>query len=154
MEISRTGDRRSVADRRELSHISLIPDRRRKDRRLGMERRKNRRFQVKGVVFAVFRSISDEYMGEVLDISKTGFSVHYIGSKKLNDPYEVNIILADGSYELNNVPCKQISNIDVIKIRYLDFVRQERYGMQFGSLTAYQILELDFFIRNYTICKF
>ena len=122
------------------------------ERRRPSDRRKNRRFKIKSVTYTVFKTMSDEDMGELIDISKGGLSFrYYISSKKVKDPYELNIISADDSFQLNNVPIKEISNITKSDKSHLKSIVQGRFGFQFMDLTPYQISELDYFMKNYTL---
>jgi len=121
------------------------------ERRFQPDRRKYKRFQVKGVAHTVIKSVSKEDMGQLLDISKGGLSLRcYIGSEKLNDPYELDIIYGENHFELNNVPCKEISNFEITNISPQNFLKKGRCSLQFKDLTAYQISKLEHFIQNYT----
>jgi hypothetical protein len=114
------------------------------------DRRKHKRFKVKGVAHAVIKSESKEDMGQLLDISKGGLSLHYyMGPERVKDPHKLDIIYKD-HFELNNVPCKEISNFEITSPSPQNFLKEGRYGLQFKNLTAHQTSKLEYFIQNYT----
>ena len=120
------------------------------EERIRPDRRKYKRLKVKGVAHAVIKSESKEDMGQLVDISKGGLSLHYyIGPEGIKDPQKLDIIYKD-HFELNNVPCKKISNFEITSTSPQNFLKEGRYGLQFKNLTAYQTSKLEYFIQNYT----
>jgi hypothetical protein len=130
------------------------------------ERRKHPRFKVKEGVFAVLVPDSSK-LGEVVDISKDGFSFRYSDSpfidndrgglaflyhdkkKSSYEMTELEIFLVDSDFYLK-VPCKVISDFDVTEKNSSNSITINRSGVQFKGLSPDQISGLEDFIRDHT----
>lgn len=145
--------KRSGSDRRSFADPGYQGPERRitGERRQRAEKRKYTRFLVKNVTFAVIKSGGEEDMGQLLDISRGGLSMrYYIGSKKLKDPHELDIVLADNTFELNDVGCVAVSNFELTDNLKSKYFREGRYGFKFKNLTDYQKSELDYFLITFS----
>ena len=119
-----------------------------------VERRRYKRFRVKGGIFASFtphwlRSI---IVGEILDISRGGLALHYIpGPEQSNRVYKLRILVADGSFCLSKIPSRTVSDLEIKKRFSFGSMPARRSGVQFGELTPSQLSLLKYFILNYTM---
>jgi len=61
----------------------------------------------------------------------------------------VEIIFADHSFYLPEVPIETISDFEIAKMPFISMTPRRR-GLQFGELTHHQMSELEYFIQNHT----
>ncbi len=89
-------------------------------------------------------------MGNIVDISLDGLCFRYIASgKSLNRLSLIDILLTDGSFCLNKIQVKTISDFEIDGKPSVDF-KTRQCGVQFGSLTDNQKSDLRYFIQTYT----
>ncbi len=119
--------------------------------RLVIERRKHERFKVKKE--AVANPQSDiSRQGKIIEISENGLAFTYIESKKrLGEFSEVAISIVDENFNLNNMPCKTISEVELSNSSPSETERRIRYGILFGELTPDQTDQLELLIQNHTM---
>jgi hypothetical protein len=117
------------------------------------EYRQYARFQVPGVsAYAVFRRQwpRSPVVGEIIDVGSGGLSFCYTASRKgVSRPSGLDILLTDGSFSLNNVPLRIITDIELETEESSGFATR-RCGVQFGDLTDEQKSNLLYFIQTYT----
>ena len=119
-----------------------------------IERRKHKRFRVREGAFAALKShwFRSTILGEIIDISNDGLAFRYIAAKKRSGlSFKLKMLLADGSFSLERVPSRTISDIEIGNEFSVDFTPIRRCCVQFTRLTRDQISGLDHFIRNYSI---
>jgi CheY-like chemotaxis protein len=117
------------------------------------EQRRYARFQVPGLrAYAVLRRNwpRPPIMGDIIDIGSGGLSFRYtaVGKQPIQSS-ELDILLTDGSFYLNKVPLKTVSDLE-IEGDASDGITARRCCVQFGDLTDDQTSDLRYFIRNYT----
>jgi hypothetical protein len=112
-----------------------------------VERRKHRRFKVKGA-FIVLRPY-DAKLGTIVDISMDGLTCDYFCAEDPSKESTTLDIFTDGDFRLFGVPCRTISDFETLKTP-LPSMRKRRCGVQFGELTQSQMSQLEDFIQNYT----
>ncbi len=116
-----------------------------------VERRKQRRFNVKDSAIAIPKS-DPKKQGQIIDISRGGLAYIYNESDDLSKEFaELAIIMADKNFNLDNIPCKTISDVTLPDGAPLGFMPMKRRSIQFGELTANQTDRLDHLIENHTI---
>ena len=116
-----------------------------------VENRKFKRFKVKDLSFALLKSDSYEELGEIIDISKGGLAFQYlVGENQIKEAVELDIILAHNGFHLKKLPCKTISDFEIINEIYFSSLKMRRHSIKFGELDNNQISELDYFIKQHT----
>lgn len=119
-----------------------------------IERRKHKRFRVREGAFAALKPhwFRSTILGEIIDISIDGLAFRYIAAKKRSElSFKLKILLADGSFSLDKVPSRTISDLEIGNEFSIDFTPIRRCCVQFARLTHDQISGLEHFIRNYSI---
>ena len=117
------------------------------------EQRQYARFQVSGrAAYAVFRRHwpRSPVMGEIVDVGSGGLSFCYATDDEESwKPSELDILLTDGSFSLNRLHFKPISDVPLEDTAsHGSAVR--RCGVEFQRLTDHQRSDLMYFIQAYT----
>jgi hypothetical protein len=141
---------------------------------LSEDRRKHKRFMTVEGAFALIRAAPSELgsietmsrgeiaiaifkskpirMGQIINISRSGLSFRYFPSEEQPDqPGELDILFADMSFYVENLPFKTISEIHVDNEYSYSSQSRKLLSVQFGELDSHQISQLDFFIQNCTM---
>ncbi len=114
------------------------------NRRKKPDQRRYERFQAQtGSCATVMSDIVKT--GQVVDISRGGLSFcYYFTDQKIEyDPSDRLSLLSDGFY-LMNLPYKVVTDFEV------GADNERRCNIQFGDLSENQIIQIDYFICNYT----
>jgi hypothetical protein len=89
-------------------------------------------------------------MGDIIDIGSGGLSFRYTAEKEQSiRSSELDILLTDGSFYLNKVPLKTVSDVE-LEGDPTSGLSTRRCCVQFGDLTNDQKSDLRYFIRSYT----
>jgi len=117
-----------------------------------IERRKHKRFKVKGGAFAV--STSDcKNLGQIKDISKGGLAFQFIeNGEQAKGSIEIEIFSTVGDFYLKKLPVKTVLDFEVDNTVSSNSMPMRQWSMQFVELNYFQKLLLDFFLQKYT-CK-
>ena len=117
-----------------------------------IERRKHKRFKVKGGAFAV--STPDyKNLGQIKDISKGGLAFQFIeNSEQTKGSIEIEIFSTVGDFYLKKLPVRTVLDFEVDNTVSSNSMPMRQWSMQFGKLNHLQKLLLDFFLQKYT-CK-
>lgn len=119
-----------------------------------VEKREFTRFKIKDLSFALLKSSFYEELGEIIDISKGGLAFQYlVGENQIKESVELDIILAYNDFYIKKLPCKTISDFDIINEIYFSSLKMRRHSIKFGELDNNQISELDYFIKQHTISE-
>ena len=115
-----------------------------------VERRNHPRYHVVENAFAITNQ-EPVRLAPIFDISIEGIGV-YLSSENqwLNQISTLEIMLADCSFYLENLPVVSISDFKALPTNSANLLDGRRYNLKFGTLTASQKHELKYFIRNYT----
>ena len=114
------------------------------------ERRRHRRYKVKDNAFAVI-SPDPVKLVPVVDISMGGLGIYVNeGSKLMDDSPKLEIMVADCSFYLDNLPYEIIENIKAFSGNASNMLNGRRFNLKFGNLRPAQKARLKFFMRNYT----
>ncbi len=102
--------------------------------------------------YAVFRRhwLRSSIMGDIVDISLDGLCFRYIASEKSSHrSSHIDILLTDGSFCLNKIQVRTISDFEMDGKTSGGF-KTRQCGVQFGNLTDNQKSDLRYFIQTYT----
>lgn len=89
-------------------------------------------------------------MGNIVDIGLGGLSFRYIADEKCSSrSSQIDILLTDGSFHLNKVQVKTISDFEIDGETPVGFEARQ-CGVQFGDLTDNQKSDLRYFIQTHT----
>jgi hypothetical protein len=155
--VGKSEGRRSGSDRRVSAslHYRGFEKRTVKERRIGIERRKHQRYQVKDIAFAKLWSMNEnDYvkdMGQLLDISPDGLALHCsVDTEKIEGHCGLGIFVSGSDFSIEKIPFKIVSNVEMTDKPTLNLRAGRRYGIQFKELTADQKSKLDYFLQNHT----
>jgi hypothetical protein len=141
---------------------------------LSEDRRKHKRFMAMEGAFAIIRSEPSrlgqiEMMsrgeiaiavykskpilkGQIINISRIGLSFRYFPNEEQPDQAgELDILFANMSFYVENLPFKTISDLDVDNEYSYSSLKRKLLRVQFGELDSHQISQLDYFIQNCTM---
>ena len=114
------------------------------------EQRKHRRFSVKENAFAVVNQ-DPVRLVPILDVAMGGLGIYMNdGAKWMNDSQKLEIMVADCSFYLDNLPFEIIANFRAFPGDAAYIPDGRRYSLKFGNLRPIQKSRLRYFIRNYT----
>ena len=117
--------------------------------RFEYEQRKEKRFQLKGDAFAI-PSYHSRKLWQIMDISKGGLAFQYVpNGDRIYDSSELDIAYSSGSFYLEKVPFKAVSDLEVKNGIRWSSLKVRRCGVQFGKLTHNQESLLEDFIQNH-----
>lgn len=118
-----------------------------------MERRNHPRFQVQEGAYAALNNGSSQ-IGQIQNISNGGLALRYVAiGEQAEGSYTVDIFVTNNDFFLTNIPFEIISDV------YIDFeipfstTSLKQCGGQFGELTQSQRVQLDYFIKGYTLSE-
>ncbi|MFC1813752.1 hypothetical protein ACFL03_13790 [Thermodesulfobacteriota bacterium] len=115
-----------------------------------VERRKHKRLKAKEGVFALLTS--DNKMGQIQDISKSGLTFQYIGhDEPLSGSTEMEIFSTVYEFYLKKVPVKSVVDIEVDGDIPFSSVPMKQLRIQFGAMTPIQSGLLGYFLQHYTL---
>ena len=113
------------------------------------ERRKHRRFNVKDNAYAVINT-DPVYMVPIVDIAMGGMGIYVDnGAKWMNDYPKLEIMVADCSFYLDNLPFEIIADHKAFPWDTSGMLDGRRYHLKFGNLRPAQKSRLKYFMRNY-----
>lgn len=111
-----------------------------------IERRKNKRFQVKSGAYVVF-SPNPNLRCQIVDISVDGLAVLFAGKEDwFNKSLELSILLGDDDFCLQKIPAEIVSLFALASELSSNSKKMRRCGIKFGELTPEQRLQLKHFI--------
>ncbi len=115
-----------------------------------VERRKNRRFQVKDKCFTIINPDPVKLV-PIIDISLGGLCFYFNDNKDwLNKTSKLEIMAADCSFYMEKLPFAVVSNSRAFPNQSTSLLEGRRYSLKFGHLQPNQKSHLKYFIRNYT----
>ena len=116
-----------------------------------MEKRKHLRFQTHEGSYAVLKTDSIK-VGQIINISKGGLSLCYIGNgKPIKGLHNIDIFFSSKQFYLKGIPFISVSDFYIDNKVPFSTILMKQCGGQFGELTHSQIYQLDYFIANHTI---
>jgi hypothetical protein len=124
---------------------------------MGIEKRKDTRFSVQEDVIVALQNGFNGFnrIGKVKDISMGGLSFEHIYDEDLDLIHSrENIFLWVSDFSMSKIPCSVVYNITIPMPPEYDSIPvyfiTRRCGLQFETLTEYQIEQLDFFLKTYS----
>jgi len=119
-----------------------------------VEKRKFTRFKLKDLAFALLKSDSYEELGKIINISKGGLALQYlVEDNQIKEAVELDIVLANNDFYIKKLPCKTISDFEMINKIYFSSLKMKRHSIKFGELDNNQTSELDYFIEQHAISE-
>lgn len=155
-ENSDIGRRRDGSDRRVSADPKYtgLEKRIAGDRRTGIQQRNLQRFLAKDLTFGKLQSESDEEIGQLLDISRSGLALRcFTDGKETQDYSELDIFLSGGDFAIGGISVKTVSDTGLANKSPFSTVIFKRYGLKFENLTREQKAGLDYFLINHTAGK-
>ncbi len=114
-----------------------------------VERRRHPRYKVKNNAFAIINP-EPVRLVPILDIAMGGVGVYVNDSDQwLNKASKLEIMVADCSFYLENLPFESISDFKAFPANSSNLLDGRRCSLKFGTLTPSQKSKLKYFIRNY-----
>ncbi len=108
------------------------------------DQRKHERFEVQVSACATLTGDIIK-TGQVVDISRGGLAFnYYFLEKKMDDLPEASLSLMSNGFYLMNLPYKVVADFKI------GDQSEMRCNIQFGKLSESQIIQIDYFICNYT----
>lgn len=115
-----------------------------------VERRKYQRFRVKSKAFAVIKDDPVKPVS-IIDVSLGGLGIsQFENDILLTKPSKLEILLADCSFFLENLPFTLIPSLRPAQPKPDQIPPARYHGVQFKNLTPSQKHQLQYFIRNHT----
>jgi c-di-GMP-binding flagellar brake protein YcgR len=115
-----------------------------------VERRKNRRFQVKDNGYAVINPDPVKLV-PIIDISLGGLGLYINDNEEWrNRSSNLEIMVADCSFYMEKLPVEVVSNAKTFPTQSASLLDGRRYGLKFRPMQPNQISQLNYFIRNHT----
>jgi len=115
-----------------------------------VERRKHKRFKVKEGLFAVITS--DNKMGRIKNISRSGLTFQYIGDGgPSSGSTEMEIFSTVYDFYLKKVPVKSVVDVEVDGNIPFSSVPMKQLRIQFGKMTPIQLGLLGYLIQYFTL---
>ena len=115
-----------------------------------VERRKHERLNIQNGAFVILPS-HEKKVGPIVDISPDGltFTYHTSGDGSVMAT-QLDIFVAGSPVHMYTIPCKTISDFEIIDKTFIGPKEMRRCGIQFGDLPKNQISQLEDFIQNFT----
>ena len=115
-----------------------------------VERRRLPRYKIKDNAFAVINNQPIKLV-PILDIAMGGLGVFVSGGALgINESSRLEIMVADCSFYMENLPFEVISILEAFPARPSNLIDGRRFSLQFGKLMPRQQSQLKYFIRTYT----
>jgi hypothetical protein len=115
-----------------------------------IERRKYKRFKVKGGAFAVATTDYNK-LGQIKNISEGGFAFQFIqDGEQTKDSLEVEIFSTVDDFYIKKIPVRTVMDSELDNTVSSNSTPMRQLSMKFGKLNHPQKLLLSFFIQKYT----
>jgi len=114
------------------------------------EQRKHKRYVPVNDTFAALRGHISK-VGQIIDISKGGLAFRYIdiGERPTNS-FDLDIFLSDNGFYLQNIPYKNVTDLEIANEFPYSTTKMRRRGIQFETLTKDHITRLEYFLENHS----
>jgi hypothetical protein len=118
------------------------------------EKRKNDRYQVRSGGFIVL--LPRKYfpkLGHMIDISLGGlsFQYHLENNISMEAFKKVEIYFSGDGLCIRNLPVSLVWDMDIVQDDPYFDIAVKRYGVRFGDLSTNDMIQLNQFIKKYTI---
>ena len=116
-----------------------------------VEGRKHNRFRVQqGGFVSLYPYFA--VVGQIMDIGSDGLAFRYVASEeRTNGSTSLNILLTNRSFCMEKVPFKTTWDFPIPRDFSFGPITLRHCGVQFAELTRSQKLDLEYFIRFYTL---
>jgi hypothetical protein len=113
------------------------------------ERRRHKRFPVQRKAYALLKT-HESKLGQIVNISKGGLAFRYMSARKrLKGTFDIDIMITDNGFRLDNVRVRMISEREVNDERSFSFLKIRQLGVEFADLSQDQDARLEYFIQKY-----
>ena len=117
------------------------------------ERRKHKRYRVKGNIFAALGSNSPKIFGKIVDLSRGGLAFHYTDSDaRRQEPLDLDILCVDDGILVDKMAATTVADFEIANEIPFQMVTRRR-AVQFGPLTADQTAKLEYFLQNNSLVE-
>jgi len=117
-----------------------------------VDRRKHKRYAMKGLAFAILKSDSDEELGQIIDLSRGGVAFQYfVGSKRLLTAEYLNIMLAKNSLYIDKIKVRTVFDFEIENKLPFSSISKRQQSLCFEELTAEQKIKVDYLIKHHTV---
>jgi len=118
-----------------------------------VEQRKHKRYKVAKRAFAVLGPDAVK-LCHLIDISKGGLSFRYfVDTNEMEETVNELDILGGEDFYLERVPIRVVSDMLLEADSPFSSIAMRRRGVQFGTLTARQKEQVEYFINDSSYCK-
>jgi hypothetical protein len=115
------------------------------------ERRKNERFKINDVAFAVLKSETDEELGQIVNISRGGLAFEYfVGSKQMKDAKLLDIMLIKNEFYIHQIPVRTISDFNISNELPFSTIAKRQQGVCFEALNEEQEKQVGYLLQFHT----
>ncbi|MFH0725365.1 MAG: PilZ domain-containing protein [Pseudomonadota bacterium] len=116
-----------------------------------LDRRRSKRYRMKGIAFAVLKSESDEELGQVVNISHGGLAFEYfVGSRRIRNAKYLDLMLMKSELYIHKIPVRTISDFEIKNELPFNTIAKRQQGVCFETLTEEQEKQVEFLIRCHT----
>ena len=115
------------------------------------ERRKQKRFAVKDVAFAVLKTVDDEELGQIINIGPRGLAFQYfVGNRSIQQAEQFDLLLPDNGFHIDNIKFKTVADFEMSNELPFSSITKRQQSVCFSSLSEDQRSDIEKFIRNHT----
>lgn len=115
------------------------------------ERRKQKRFAVKDVAFAVLKTEEDEELGQIINISPRGLAFQYfVGNRSIQQAEKLDLLLPDNGFHIDNIKFETVADFELSNELPFSSITKRQQSICFNTLTKEQRFDIDKFIRYHT----
>ena len=113
-------------------------------------RRKYERFSVPGDTLGVIEG-SSSTVAHVVDIGIAGLAFSYAAENECHvESSAIHVFLSNSDFYLEGVPFETVWDMEMLTESPFSQITRRRRGVKFSRLTAMQLKQLQYFIKNYT----
>jgi c-di-GMP-binding flagellar brake protein YcgR len=115
---------------------------------MSTEKRKRKRFTVGSETFAAFiRPDEPIVVGRIMDISRGGLAVHYLGSGKVGEVSTKIRIFGPNLHPTNRIECKIVYD-EAFTEESTNVLSVRRCGLKFSQIAQFQSAKLQSLIQT------
>lgn len=114
------------------------------------DRRKDNRYEIKGIAFAVLKSNSEEELGQIINISRGGLAFQYfVGSRRIEKAKQLDIMLTKKGVYINKINIRTVSDFEIVNELPFSTIAKRQQSVCFDQLTEEQQNQLELIITNH-----
>lgn len=114
------------------------------------DRRKNKRYEIRGIAFAVLKSDSEEELGQIINISRGGLAFQYfVGSRRIEKAKQLDIMLTKKGVYINKINVRTVADFEIANELPFSTIAKRQQSVCFDLLTEEQQNQLEFIITHH-----